>query len=103
MRIVSYQRPLSASSPSVKIDPKVKKMTLQCSNPLIKHTKECTVFWSEIERFNAKILKMEYEINSIEQFIKKNVNDEEVEYFGREKSEECLENGDLEGCKVYDI
>lgn len=103
MRIVSYERPLSTSSPSIKINPKLKKMALQCSNPLIRHTKECLVFWSEIETFNTKILKMEYGINTIEEYITKNVNNEEMDYFGRAISEECMENSDLEGCKVYDV
>lgn len=102
MRIVSYHSPLLTSS-SIKINPKLQKMVLKCSNPLISHTKECLLFWSEIETFNTKILEMEYEINNISEYVTKNVNNEVIDYFGSAMSEECLKNGDLEGCKVYDV
>jgi hypothetical protein len=103
MRIVSYHRPLLSSSPSIKINPKLYKMVLKCSNPLICNTKECLLFWSEIETFNTKILEMEYEINNISEYVTKTANNEVIDYFGSALSEECLMNSDLEGCKVYDI
>lgn len=45
---------------------KIKTMRLKCSNPLLRHRKECVIFWNEMYAFHDKIEKMEYGINALQ-------------------------------------
>lgn len=104
MRVVCEYNVLLTKS-AIRLNPKIQKMVIKCSNPLMRHTKECSMFWSEVETFNDKILKMEYGINKVEELITNRVNGEEenLDFCSKTQSEECLENSGLDGCKTYDV
>jgi hypothetical protein len=104
MRVLCLQqvnnRPLlTASGKSVDIHPRVKQLSVKCSNPLIRYTKECCVFWSEIETFNKKISEMECAIKDIERLMITENNSER--YF--DMFEHCEGEPHLEECRVYDV
>ena len=41
------------------VNPKLNRMILKCSNPLLKDTKECVAVWDTLDHFNKKIDKLE--------------------------------------------
>ena len=105
----SYNNPplLTASGKSVKIHPTVKQLSVKCSNPLLRYTKECCVFWSEIETFNKKICEMEHSIKDVERMIVKKdsntISNNDYRFFDAFDHCEEGEESYLEECRVYDV
>lgn len=87
---------------SIHINPKIKKLSTICSNPLMKNTKVCTCFWNEINKFNKNIYSMEYEIErTYDQIQNENIEQQTFSYF--DKVNNCNDYYFLtEECKVYD-
>ena len=57
-------------------------MYTKCKNPLIRHTKPCTIFWKLVDDFNESVVQLEYDVNRIEKQVLHNepfFDDKEIE------------------------
>ena len=99
----AYNRYSLANKNTIYINPKMKKMSTICSNPLMRNTKVCTSFWNEINKFNKIVYSMEYEIErTYDQIQNENIDAQTFLYF--DKVNNCNDNCfSTEECKVYDI
>ena len=92
----------SPTKNSIHINPRMKKMSTICSNPLMKNTKVCSVFWYEVNKFNTKIFDMEYEINrSFNQVQNEHISEQTYSFF--DKNIDCEDDYfSTQECKIYD-
>lgn len=102
MNITSLHNTISPNKNIIYVNPKIQKISTICSNPLMRNTKVCTVFWYEMNKFNTKTLDMEYEVTRTFNHIRnEHISEQMYSYFDTKHN--CNDiNFSSEECRIYD-
>jgi hypothetical protein len=84
------------------LHPRITGMIIKCSNPLMRDTSTCTIFWEEVNRVNKKMEELDYSITHLHTnaFICSSASSS---FISKEMDTFCEDNPENDECLIYDI